>query len=65
MYPVGDPNFVPVLGLTNVIQVAAGAEHACARTYDGAVYCWGANASGQIGDGTNVTRFVPVAVAPW
>jgi alpha-tubulin suppressor-like RCC1 family protein len=59
------PSFVSVLGLTNVAQVAAGSSHACARTYDGGVYCWGNNASGQIGDGTTLTRFVPVAVAPW
>jgi hypothetical protein len=57
--------FVTVLGLSNVAQVAAGSAHACARTYDGGVYCWGNNASGQIGDGTTLTRFVPVAVAAW
>jgi hypothetical protein len=57
--------FVPVTGLTGVVQVAAGASHACARTYDGGVYCWGSNASGQLGDGTFNTRFVPVPVAAW
>jgi alpha-tubulin suppressor-like RCC1 family protein len=35
------------------VRVAAGAEHTCAGLADGSVHCWGANASGQIGDGTD------------
>ncbi|MBK6847097.1 MAG: hypothetical protein IPG96_05960 [Proteobacteria bacterium] len=30
-----------VSGLTQVAQVALGAEHTCARRTDGTVYCWG------------------------
>ncbi len=42
-----------VLGLTSgVIDIAAGAYHACARTTSGAVLCWGSNAVGQLGSGT-------------
>lgn len=43
-------------------QLAAGSTHACARIADGAIRCWGGNAYGQIGDGTNVVRARPVAV---
>lgn len=44
------PEAVP--GLKNVVQVAAGAGQACALLPDGAIDCWGENASGQLGDGT-------------
>jgi alpha-tubulin suppressor-like RCC1 family protein len=40
--------------------VAAGTSHACA-VVAGDVLCWGANASGQLGDGTLSPRAVPVA----
>ncbi len=42
--------------------IAAGADHACAITTAGAAYCWGNNASGQLGDGTNTQRTSPTAV---
>ncbi len=48
--------------LTGVAQVAAGAVSACARLTSGAVQCWGANAYGQIGDGTTLNRSSAVAV---
>lgn len=34
-----------------VRQVALGAEHTCALTVDGDIYCWGRNDSGQLGYG--------------
>ncbi|WP_284641837.1 RCC1 domain-containing protein [Paenibacillus silviterrae] len=38
--------------LTDIIQVAAGSNHALALRSDGKVFAWGANYSGQLGDGT-------------
>jgi alpha-tubulin suppressor-like RCC1 family protein len=49
----------PVKGLAGVIEVAAGAEHACARLKSGAISCWGSNHPGQLGDGTRQDRDVP------
>lgn len=52
----------PVASLTNVVQVVAGARHACARDNLGNVYCWGAR--GLVGDGTtDVDRTTPVMAA--
>ncbi len=53
---------VAVTGLTEVIQIAAGAEHACALRADGTVWCWGRNQYGQAGNDT-VDRAAPAAVA--
>jgi hypothetical protein len=48
----------------NVVQVTTGgASHACARLTNGTVRCWGANSTGQLGDGTKIDRGKPVAVA--
>ena len=42
--------------------VAAGTSHSCAVTSTGAVYCWGQNSEGQLGDGSLTPRSTPVAV---
>ena len=39
-----------------VVDVAIGDLHSCALLATGAVKCWGANASGQLGDGSRVVR---------
>jgi alpha-tubulin suppressor-like RCC1 family protein len=42
----------PVYGLSGVTQISAGMEHACARQSSGSVECWGWDAEGQLGVGT-------------
>jgi alpha-tubulin suppressor-like RCC1 family protein len=51
-----------LVGVKDVVEVAAGRVHACARRATGAVVCWGTNARGQLGDGTVDSRGEPVAV---
>lgn len=49
--------------LTGVREIAAGGSHSLALTEDGTVLAWGANAQGQLGDGSNRRSDLPVAVA--
>lgn len=44
------PVQVTSLGTADVVQVAAGRAHTCARTSAGAVSCWGENDRGQLGN---------------
>jgi alpha-tubulin suppressor-like RCC1 family protein len=48
--------------LAGVIATSNGYCHSCARTRDGATWCWGANGSGQLGDGTTTGRSRAVRV---
>jgi alpha-tubulin suppressor-like RCC1 family protein len=43
--------------------IAGGYYHTCALQADGTAHCWGANGSGQVGDGTQTDRFLPTPVA--
>lgn len=44
------------------LSVEAGNGHACARSSEGKMYCWGANSAGQVGDGTDTNRGDPTEV---
>ncbi|UTX51066.1 hypothetical protein KI440_02565 [Candidatus Saccharibacteria bacterium TM7i] len=44
-------------------QITAGGHNTCALASDNRAYCWGQNTSGQLGDGTTVNKFSPVAVS--
>jgi alpha-tubulin suppressor-like RCC1 family protein len=43
-------------------QVSAGASHSCIRLSNSTVKCWGANGSGQLGNGSVVGSRVPLTV---
>ncbi|HEY6478279.1 MAG TPA: RCC1 repeat-containing protein, partial [Polyangia bacterium] len=53
-----------VMGIASAASgVSAGGAHSCAELTNGSVWCWGANDSGQLGDGTTVDRPMPARVA--
>jgi alpha-tubulin suppressor-like RCC1 family protein len=49
-------------GGINLVQIAAGANHTCALSSTGQVWCWGLNSSGQLGNNSTTNRRTPVAV---
>ncbi|HWB81509.1 MAG TPA: hypothetical protein VG755_41390 [Nannocystaceae bacterium] len=71
------PHAQAMMGVGDVVQIASGSDHACARTSAGEVLCWGANTDGQLdGEPTNWPRLFPhalpllanatfIAAGPW
>lgn len=54
----------PDTGSSNWQQVSAGGYHSCAITTSSRLFCWGDDASGQLGDGgSNTNQPTPVEVA--
>ncbi|MBU1244547.1 hypothetical protein KJ612_15205, partial [Myxococcota bacterium] len=45
------------------VAMSAGFSHTCALKVDGSLWCWGSNGNGALGDGTTMTRLVPVLVS--
>lgn len=43
-------------------QVATGGSHSLALKDDGTIWAWGGNGSGELGDGTNLSKSVPVQI---
>jgi alpha-tubulin suppressor-like RCC1 family protein len=53
-----------VIGLGKpAVQISANGRHACAVRNDGQLGCWGANNSGEVGDGTLLDRVNPAKTA--
>ena len=53
---------VQVKNLSGVKAIAAGEDYSLALKTDGTVFAWGYNWAGQLGDGSNTTRYTPVVV---
>ena len=51
-----------VIELSAVRRVAVGENHVCAITRGGALFCWGDNRGGQLGDGSLQSASVPVRI---
>lgn len=61
----GAPHLTPadVQGLPAAVSaIAGGDDHSCAASSSGALMCWGANFTGQLGDGSYVDRSRPTPV---
>jgi alpha-tubulin suppressor-like RCC1 family protein len=52
-----------ILSDSFIISASAGAYHTMALDSSGTVYTWGQNTYGQLGDGSNTDRYLPIRVA--
>jgi len=52
----------PTAHLPESYFIAAGADHICALTFDSELFCWGANGSGQVGNGTVSAQTIPTLI---
>lgn len=53
----------PVEQSVGFTDIATGQAHSCGLAADGAAFCWGRNDTGQLGDGTMISRANPTPVA--
>lgn len=44
------------------VELSIGEDHSCVRDAANAIWCWGANSNGQLGDGSETARNTPVMV---
>jgi alpha-tubulin suppressor-like RCC1 family protein len=70
-YPIGNRfggkplrEVVVVTYLATVSKASLGVGHSCAVMTDGALWCWGANDHGQLGDGQIVGSSVGLVTVP-
>ena len=59
---VGEASYSWVIGTSGWAMVSPGGRHSCGLTNDGALYCWGDNSRGQLGDTTEIDRWTPTQV---
>lgn len=52
----------PIAGATNLVAIRASEMSTCGRKMDGALWCWGHNEAGQLGNATNTSSSVAVQV---
>ncbi len=59
-------SYAAAIGVTvtpmSYTQVSFGQNHAVALTSDGAMWTWGINTNGQLGDNTNLDNFTPIKI---
>jgi len=53
---------VQVSGLSNIVAIAAGQDHALALGTNGVIWSWGLNSSGQLGIGNTSSHSTPVQI---
>jgi alpha-tubulin suppressor-like RCC1 family protein len=51
-----------VAGIADVSRLDTGGEHTCAVTRDGALYCWGSDSQGNVGNGAAGPTHVPTEI---
>ena len=56
------PSPTAVVGVSGALDVSTGGDHSCATTGSGAVFCWGNNVFGQLGNGTTQRAYAAVPV---
>ncbi len=56
------PHITPIKIMDDISSVSHGEDHSGAITLDGTLYTWGANYSGQLGDGSKVAHLEPQSV---